>query len=400
VLVTPESALSDDFMTFLNRKRILRQLDRIIIDECHIVLNDQTDFRPQMQQLGKLVAAKTQMVLLTATLPPCEEGRLFERMHFPPSSVSMFRTRTSRPNIAYGVWRPTMENQRPGHNSQWVRIASVVRWIKDRIQRHSPGKVIVYASTVIQAKQMAQELACEAYFHDQIDKSGILERFQSGQQGVIVATSALGMGLDISNIYCIIHLGRPRSLLEYGQESGHAGRDGKPSEAVVIIPNPEPEASWDPEKTPSLADQGLVQRYLDVANQMRADGAPRCRRVVLDEYFDGVLDGYIRRHCRDNNAEESPCDACCPDWLSIDSIMATPYVEDNIDVEEPVEQEPRTLSSEEVTVGSIHEDDTESSEGDSTVSPPVAATSRLDQTIPDSTKQIFREQDVYRGQFM
>jgi hypothetical protein len=52
-----------------------------------------------------------------------------------------------------------------------------------------------------------------------------------------------------------------------------------------------------------------------------------------------------------------------------------------MDVEEPVEQEPRTLSSEEVTVGSIHEDDTESSEGDSTVSPPVAATSRLDQTI-------------------
>ncbi|KAN0072377.1 RecQ superfamily II DNA helicase [Elaphomyces granulatus] len=187
------------FYDFLNRKRILRQLDSIIIDECHIVLNDQTDFRPQMQQLGKLVAAKTQMVLLTATLPPCEEGRLFERMHFQPSSVSMFRTRTSRPNIAYGVWHPTMENQRPGRN-QWIRIASVVRWVKDRIQRHSPGKVIVYASTVSQAKQMAEELACEA---------GILERFQSGQQGVIVATSASGMGLDISDIYCIIHLGRP-----------------------------------------------------------------------------------------------------------------------------------------------------------------------------------------------
>jgi len=102
-----------------------------------------------------------------------------------------------------------MENQRPGRNSQWIRIASVVRWVKDRIQRHSPGKVIVYASTVSQAKQMAEELACEAYFHDQIDKSGILERFQSGQQGVIVATSASGMGLDISDIYCIIHLGRP-----------------------------------------------------------------------------------------------------------------------------------------------------------------------------------------------
>ncbi|GME31336.1 conserved hypothetical protein [Neofusicoccum parvum] len=45
VLVTPEAALSDEFMTFLNRLRAMRQLDRIVIDECHVVLNDQVDFR-------------------------------------------------------------------------------------------------------------------------------------------------------------------------------------------------------------------------------------------------------------------------------------------------------------------------------------------------------------------
>jgi hypothetical protein len=62
-----------------------------------------------------------------------------------------------------------------------------------------------------------------------------------------------------------------------------------------------------------LDDQALVQRYLDVAHQIRADGAQRCRSVVVDEYFDGVMDGYVRRYCRDDNAEEMPCDACCPD---------------------------------------------------------------------------------------
>jgi hypothetical protein len=94
VLVTPEWALGEDFTTFLNRQRLLSRLDRIVIDECHVVLNDQTHFRPQLQRLGRLVHAQTQMVLLTATLPPSEEGQLLERMHFPASSVQMFRART------------------------------------------------------------------------------------------------------------------------------------------------------------------------------------------------------------------------------------------------------------------------------------------------------------------
>ncbi len=101
VLVTPESALSEDFMTFLNRQQLLSRLDRIVINECHIVLNNRADFRPQMQRLGQLMHAQTQMVLLTATLPPSEKEQLFERMHFTSASVQMFRARTHWPNMAY-----------------------------------------------------------------------------------------------------------------------------------------------------------------------------------------------------------------------------------------------------------------------------------------------------------
>lgn len=82
VLVTPESAVGEDLATFLNRLRATRQLDRIVIDECHIVLSRRYAFRKQMQQLGRLVAAETLMVLLTATLPPSEEDELFRPMHF------------------------------------------------------------------------------------------------------------------------------------------------------------------------------------------------------------------------------------------------------------------------------------------------------------------------------
>ena len=70
VLVTPESAITDDFMTFLNRQRLQHRLDRIVIDECHVMLNHQRDFRPAMAQLGRLTVAQAQMVYLTACHGP------------------------------------------------------------------------------------------------------------------------------------------------------------------------------------------------------------------------------------------------------------------------------------------------------------------------------------------
>lgn len=213
------------------------------------------------------------MVWLTATLPPSEEGRLFERMHFPPSSVLMFRARTSRRNVAYRIWRPSMDQYQ---RKQWIEMPHVVEWIRDRIRRHQPSKVIVHAQTVSKVQIMAELLGYEAYFHDQVNKAGILQRFRSGQCKAIVATSALGMGIDMPDIRSIIHLGRPRTMLDYGQESGRVGRDVQSSEAVMIISEPEPDAPWDPKKATSVVDQALVQRYIDVGSEMDPERAPRC----------------------------------------------------------------------------------------------------------------------------
>ena len=80
ILVTPESAVGDTFLTFINRLRAMRQLDRIVIDECYVILNQKYTFRKQLQQLPKLAAAEIQFVLLTATLPPIQEVELWERM--------------------------------------------------------------------------------------------------------------------------------------------------------------------------------------------------------------------------------------------------------------------------------------------------------------------------------
>ena len=80
VLVTPEFARSENFIRFMNRIRGQERLDRIVIDECHVVLNDQRDFRPRLQKLGELNRAQVPMVILTATLPPIKEQRFMKRM--------------------------------------------------------------------------------------------------------------------------------------------------------------------------------------------------------------------------------------------------------------------------------------------------------------------------------
>ena len=303
VLVTPESSEDPDFHTFLNRQRWMRRLDRIVVDECHIILNQQKDFRPAMARLGRLVSARTQMVFLTATLPPSMESTFFQRIQHPAHAVSIYRARTSRGNVAYRVWRPILPRQTPRELHQWLATPEVLGYMQQRIQQARGGRVIVYGQTKSQVQAISRELGCEAYHSEVVDRAGVMQRFQDGLHRVIAATSALGMGIDIPDIRCVIHVGRPRTLLEYGQESGRAGRDGQGSEAVIIHPD-----GWE---TPdpwihgvAAADFQLVQAYMGGG----------CRRYILDQYLDGTVDGYTRERCQDQADDELACDGCDPDW--------------------------------------------------------------------------------------
>ncbi|KAH0551515.1 hypothetical protein GP486_007269 [Trichoglossum hirsutum] len=76
LLVTPESAISQGFMNHLRKLQGMDRLDRIVIDECHVLLNTQLDFRRKLQKLRKMVEFMAQLVLLTATLPPSKESEL------------------------------------------------------------------------------------------------------------------------------------------------------------------------------------------------------------------------------------------------------------------------------------------------------------------------------------
>lgn len=77
MLVTPESAVTKAFDRFIDEKRTMRQLDRIVLDECHVLSESTADWRPQFLKLTEMTEKGTQVVCLTATLPLTQELAFF-----------------------------------------------------------------------------------------------------------------------------------------------------------------------------------------------------------------------------------------------------------------------------------------------------------------------------------
>jgi len=281
VLVTPESAVSGEFSLFLNRVRATRRLERVVVDESHLMLDDGSMFRPAMRQLHRLTRLKTQLVLLTATLPVEREAELWEPFGFRGDEVRMFRASTVRTNVRYEVVH--CAGRRPSKLDLVARL----------VPRAAAGKTIVYCNTVREVEAVASQLGCAAYHASADGKREILTNFVKTDGAVIAATSALGLGIDIPDVRMVVHVGQPRTLLEFAQESGRAGRDGRLSRAVVVVDDDE-EYRWQSHMEDGWGDPPIRQFIW----------ADECRRAVLDKHLDGRTG---RQACE---AGEATCDVC------------------------------------------------------------------------------------------
>src|SRR5436309_3473959 len=283
ILVTPESAISKAFMNYIRYLQSMDRLDRIVIDECHVLLNTRLSFRKQLQKLQKLIQFTVQMVLLTATLPPSKESELREMMCL--EAPLMIRDLTSRPNIAYDI--------RTCSGTEDKRDEMVVELVRQRMEQYTNGEgIIVYGGSVDHCKSLAEKLGCQAYYAAREDKNEVLQDWLDGRTQVVVATNALGLGIDKPNVRLVLHAELPQDLLNYAQESGRAGRDGLRSEAIIMTG---PFSRQHRTTFSSSTDERLLHEYM-ISRQ--------CRRQKLDQYLDGNLETI---KCL---AEQEACDNC------------------------------------------------------------------------------------------
>ena len=88
-------------------------------------------------------------------------------------------------------------------------------------------------------------------------QSAIDQWLGPGGSPVIVATSALGVGFDHRHVRWVIHAGTPRRMTDFLQETGRAGRDGKPAKSIVLL-----SAAWQQPDTPADLDEESMYLYL------------------------------------------------------------------------------------------------------------------------------------------
>jgi len=331
VFVTPESAVTKTFGIFINRERAMHRLNRIVVDECHAILASRSNFQPKMQKLRELMMTGIQMVFMTATLRPRDEPRFCQSMNIIGKGVQKFRASTSRPNIRYQIRRyvSTHEKGQDGkkQDSCILAICQVVEELK--LKYPAPATIIVYSRFVNQVEALGLALDFSIYHREVDSRNGKEQRvrdWMSGQEDkrVVIATNALGLAIDKPNTRAVVHVGMPKELDAYVQESGRAGRDSMASEAIVMLPE---EVEYVNKRTNNggrrfnsrIAGQSRRERVVtyqpskagSVKEEEDADPdveefvqGSKCRRIILDGAMDGRFD---RMGCEEG---EEVCDLC------------------------------------------------------------------------------------------
>ncbi|MFT3781686.1 MAG: DNA helicase RecQ [Nibricoccus sp.] len=269
--VAPERLMLDNWQENLKAWNVAA----IAIDEAHCVSEWGHDFRPEYRQLAKLRELLPDVPMMALTATATERVRTDIIKYLKLRDPAVFVASFNRPNLTYKV----VPKDEP--------LKQIVTWVKKREDESG----IVYCASRAATERVAEALAGRGFsaraYHAGLDaeeRSRNQELFLRDEVRIICATIAFGMGINKPNVRWVVHYDLPKNIEGYYQETGRAGRDGLPSDCLLLF------NAGDAVKQTHFIDEITNAQEQQIARaQLRqimhyAEDAG-CRRTELFEYF-------------------------------------------------------------------------------------------------------------------